>query len=185
MNLVLSWDLFVIVFFALIIAYSFIVGRNITLKIIIATYIAILTADGIGNILGSYVSPRVLNLIFPRLDVFSAAIVLKILLFVTVIVFLAMRGEFQVNLGEGSSRFFSILVNGFFGFLSAGLIVSTILFYISGGSFLQVTGAITSETILSLKRDSSLVRNLVDYYNIWFSIPAIAFAVSSFVKKGE
>lgn len=185
MNLVLSWDLFVLVFFAIIIAYSFIIGRNQTLKIIIATYIAILTADGIGNILGRYVSPRVLSLILPRLDVTSAGIVLKILLFVAVIVFLAMKGEFQVNLSEESSRVLSTIINGIFGFLSAGLIVSTVLFYISGGSFLQTSGAITTEAILTIKRDSNLVRNLVDYYNIWFSFPAMAFAISSFLKKGE
>ena len=50
MEINLSWDLFVIVFFAVIIAYSFIIGRNQTLKVIIASYIAILASDGIGNL---------------------------------------------------------------------------------------------------------------------------------------
>jgi lipoprotein signal peptidase len=51
MEINLSWDLFVVVFFTVIIAYSFIIGRNQTLKIIIASYIAILTSDGIGNLI--------------------------------------------------------------------------------------------------------------------------------------
>jgi hypothetical protein len=56
-NLRLSWDLFIIVFFGVIIAYSFIIGRNQTLKIIIATYMAILTADGLGNLFQTYLLP--------------------------------------------------------------------------------------------------------------------------------
>lgn len=185
MSINLTWDLFVLVFFTIIIAYSFIIGRNQTIKIIICTYIAILTADGIGNIVGRYMSPRTLTLFFPRLDYITAGIVIKILIFVFVIVVLAMKGEFQVNLSEHGSKIISMLVNGIFGILSAGLIVSTILFYTSGGSFLQLSGAITNEAIMSLKRNSVLVRNMIDYYNLWFSFPAIAFALSSILKRGE
>lgn len=185
MNINLSWDLFVIVFFTIIIAYSFIIGRNQTLKIIISTYIAILTADGIGNIVSRYISPKVITLFFPNSDFITAAIIIKILIFVFVIVILAMKGEFQVHLHEERSRILSMSINGLFGILSAGLVVSTVLFYTSGGSFLQLSGAITNEAILSLKRDSVLVRNLIDYYNLWFSFPAIAFAISSFLKKAE
>ncbi len=185
MNITLTWDLFVIVFFAVIVAYSFIIGRNQTLKIIISTYIAILTADGLGNVLEKYLSPRALNFFFPRLDFATATIVIKILIFVTVIVVLAMRGEFQVNLSEGHTRTIAMIINGLFGVLSAGLIVSTILFYMSGGSFLQLTGGVTNEAIVSIKRDSTLVRNLIDFYNLWFSLPAIAFGVASFWKKSD
>lgn len=185
MNVTLSWDLFVLVFFAVIVAYSFIIGRNQTLKVIISTYIAILTADGLGNILERVLSPRVVSLLFPRLDFVTATIVIKILIFVGVIVVLAMKGEFQVNLQEERSRTVALIVNGIFGILSAGLIVSTILFYMSGGSFLRDSGAFTNEAIISLKRDSTLVRNLIDYYNLWFSLPAIAFAICSFLKKAD
>ena len=54
MEINLSWDLFVIVFFTVIIAYTFIIGRNQAVKIIISTYIAILAADGVGNIVERY-----------------------------------------------------------------------------------------------------------------------------------
>ena len=51
MELTLSWDLFVIVFFAVVITYSFIIGKHESVKIIIATYIAIVAAQGMGNLL--------------------------------------------------------------------------------------------------------------------------------------
>ena len=54
MNIVLSWDLFIVVFFSVIIAYSFIVGRNQTIKIIIGTYMATLAADGVANLAHKY-----------------------------------------------------------------------------------------------------------------------------------
>jgi hypothetical protein len=119
------------------------------------------------------------------MDFTTSAIVIKILIFIGVIVVLAMKGEFQVHLSDEHSKMVTLIVNGIFGILSAGLVVSTILFYTSGGSFLQLSGAITNDAILSLKRDSTLVRNLIDYYNLWFSFPAIAFAIASFLKKAE
>ncbi len=184
MQINLTWDLFIIVFLTIIIAYSFIIGRNQTLKIIISTYIAILTADGIGNIIEKYISPKIINVLFPNTDFATAAIVIKIVIFVGVIVVLAMRGQFDVGLNEESSMALSTVVNAIFGVLSAGLIISTILFYMSGGSFLQPTVGVNT-AISSIKRNSVLVGHLIDYYNVWFSLPAIAFALSSFLKKGE
>ena len=49
MNVTLTWDLFIIVFFAVIITYSFIIGRREAIKIIIATYIAIVAVQGSGT----------------------------------------------------------------------------------------------------------------------------------------
>jgi lipoprotein signal peptidase len=54
MNLLLSWNLFIIAIFIVIIAYSYIIGINKTVKTIIASYLAILAADGIGNIFKDY-----------------------------------------------------------------------------------------------------------------------------------
>ena len=54
MEINLSWDLFVIVFFTVIIAYTFIIGRNQSIKVIISTYIAILAADGVSNLIDLY-----------------------------------------------------------------------------------------------------------------------------------
>ena len=184
MNVTLSWDLFVIVFFIIIIAYSFIIGRNATLKVIISTYISILAADGIGNVVERYISPNVVSLLLPGLDFLTAAVVIKIMIFVACIVVLSMRGEFSVQLHEERYYTSTLIINGIFGVLSAGLVVSTILYYMSGGSFLQVSSTLTNEAILSIKRESQLVRLLIDHYNVWFSLPAIAFAFASFFKKG-
>jgi hypothetical protein len=51
LNITLSWDLFIIVFFATVMTFSFIMGKLETVKIVICTYIAILASQGIGNVL--------------------------------------------------------------------------------------------------------------------------------------
>ncbi|MDP7069092.1 MAG: hypothetical protein QF815_01075, partial [Candidatus Peribacteraceae bacterium] len=51
MTITPTWDLFIIVFFGLVITYSFIIGKHEAVKIIISTYIAILAVEGMGNII--------------------------------------------------------------------------------------------------------------------------------------
>ncbi len=53
MNIQLTWDLFILVFFVVIVAYSLIIGRGNTLKVILGTYVAALAADAFGNIFGA------------------------------------------------------------------------------------------------------------------------------------
>ncbi len=178
-----TWDLFILVFFAIIVAYSFIIGRNATLKIIISSYIAILATDGLGNLID-----RMLLSESPIINIFTTAnssslIVLKILIFVLTIVILTVRGRFFVEIGRENSFLINIAITGTFGLLSAGLIVSTVLIYMSGGSFVGEAASFVAG--VDITRDSYLARTLTDNYNFWFSMPAIAFVVSSFVGGSE
>ncbi|MFH0776302.1 MAG: hypothetical protein V1936_01670 [Patescibacteria group bacterium] len=177
MQILPTWDLFIIVFFAIVVAYSFIVGRNSTLKIIIATYIATLTADGFGNILDRFVLS---DPAFAGSSVLGpgSLVIFKILLFVLVILIVTVRGSFFVAMDHERSFILNLATTGAFGFLSAGLIVSTILVYISGGVFV---GSVTSAIGVDITTGSTLAKLMTENYNIWFSLPAIAFVVMSFV----
>ncbi|MBN2086837.1 hypothetical protein JW758_00675 [Candidatus Peregrinibacteria bacterium] len=182
MEINLSWDLFVIVFFTVIIAYSFIIGRNQTLKIIIASYIAILASDGIGNLIERYLIGN-----DPVVDVVnvtngeSALVILKIFIFVFTIVLIATRGRFSIDMSKPGSAVMTVILNLAYGILSAGLITSTILIYASGSSLVQETSVIMNEAVLQMYRESQMVQLMINNYNIWFSIPAIAFVISSFI----
>jgi len=179
-----TWDLFILVFFAIIVAYSFIVGRNATLKIVIATYIAILATDGIGNFFNKVLlgDGAIINL-FTAADA-SSLVVLKILIFVLSIVLLAIRGSFFVDVPVDRSVLMGLATTGTFGFLSAGLIVSTILVYISGGSFV-FDPSIAQGAGIDITSSSSLAQTMTSNYNFWFSMPAVAFVISSFVSGSE
>ncbi len=184
MDINLTWDLFVIVFFAVIIAYSFIIGRNQTLKIIIASYIAILTADGIGNLVQYYFIGE--DAVAGRIQVTNveaSLIVIKIFIFVAAIVLIATRGRFTINMDQPRSSITGIMLNLAYGVLSAGLITSTILIYTSGASLVQDGGVVLNEAVMNLYRSSFMVQTMINNYNIWFSLPAIVFVVSSFLGE--
>lgn len=179
MDINLSWDLFVIVFFAVIIAYSFIIGRNKTLKVVIASYIAILTADGIGNLVKYYLlgNDQVTAKLTTTPEV--SLVVTKIFIFVATIVLITTRGRFAINMEKSHSTTMNIVLNLTYGILSAGLITSTILIYTSGASLVQESSIFINEAVKAMYKDSVMVQAMINNYNIWFSLPAITFVISS------
>ena len=179
-NLRLSWDLFIIVFFGIVITYSFIIGRNQTIKLIIATYMAILTADGLGNIFNTYLLPAAPALQGETGE--QTSVLLKIFVFVVVIVLLAIKGGFRIDMLPEQNLLVRILSNLSFGFLSAGLMVSTLLVYLTGGSFIE--GALTAANT-NIYLESQAVQVLIDNYSIWFAIPAVSIVIISFFEPTE
>lgn len=182
MAVTLSWDLFVAVFFTVIIAYSFIIGKNNTLKIIIGTYVAVLAADGLGNLIQQYLlgqSP-VLK-VLPAAFEGQALVLFKIIVFIIAIVLIAVRGGFFVDLPEEETAIGRLIAIFCFGFLSAGLVVSTILVYVSGFSFVKGASDITLSPIFDLYKQSQMVQIMINNYNVWFSLPAIAFVAMSLI----
>ena len=181
MEINLTWDLFVIVFFTVIIAYTFIIGRNQSVKIIIGAYIAIMTADSIGNLLERYfMGERPIIRVWETPTEASSLIILKIIIFILTIVLITTRGKFQINMNHSSSAMVRLMMSFAYGVLSAGLITSTVFIYASGASLIQESSTIMNEAMLIIYKQSQLVRLMINNYNIWFSLPAIAFVVSSF-----
>ncbi len=187
MDLKLSWDLFVIVFFAIVTAYSFIIGRRDTLKIIIASYVATLTADGIGNIFQKVFAQTTF---FTKLaafigysgDTVQLTSILKILLFIAIIVILTIFGNYEVDAPPPQHPVMNMLFHTALAFLSCGLILSTIIVFANGGSLIGGTTAI-SESFKAVYEQSRFVKGLLDFHDIWFSLPGLVFIILSIVHK--
>jgi hypothetical protein len=178
MEINLNWDLFIIVFFLIIVAYSFLIGKNQTLKVILSTYIAILTADGIGNLIQRYLIGDDGGGVIVAFNDSSAFVVMKISIFVIITLLLATRGAFDIEIGKSKSNFFAFAISLGFGILSAGLIISTILMYISGYSLITAIEA-PLNPMADVASISSFVRLMTENYSLWFSLPAIAFIMAS------
>lgn len=183
MDLSLSWNLFVVAIFVVIIAYSYIIGLNRTVKTIISAYLGILAADGLGNLFHFYFLEsdnfrKALELIkVTQLD--EALISVKVIIFIAVVVMLTVKGAFEVEFHKG--RFGGdAITTGAFGFLNAGLIVSTILVYVSGLSFVQKVAV--ESNIVELYTSSTFIKAMVDYYNFWFSIPVVIIILWSLIN---
>lgn len=185
----LSWDLFIVVIFAVIIAYSFIIGKENTLKVIVGSYIAILAADGIGNLFKQYVLSSKQFVVFIKFfgvgSEDKSIIMIKVVVFIAAIVILAIRGGFEVKTGFAKSGVVGMILNLIFGALSAGLVVSTLLIYASGASFVAGNVNIANNTLAAAYTESNLVKMMIDNYNLWFALPAVSFVVMSLFNKSE
>ena len=183
MGLELSWDLFIIVFFGIIVAYSFIIGRNNNLKVILATYVAALAADAVGNLFANTLalseSFMKLMKIFYITTPIEAVVLVKIIFFMTVIVLLSVRGAYSVSVINTGSAGVRMMINLVLGFLNACLIVSIALVFISGASFIS-GGMGASPAFQDIYNQSHLAKILVDHYSVWFLLPAGAFIGMSF-----
>jgi len=189
MDLRLTWDLFIIVFFGIIVAYSFIIGRNNNLKVILATYIGAFFADAVGNIIGATIVNSDNFMKFLHLFYIStpdqAIVLTKILTFIVIIVLLSVKGSYSVDVATNNSATTRLFLNMIFGFLSACLIVSISLIFISGTSFIGGSGS-ASNAFQDIYNQSNLAKTLVNNYSVWFALPALAFiSISIFSGKIE
>lgn len=184
MNIELSWNLFIVGFFVIIMAYSFIIGKNETLKVIISTYIATLAADGVGNIafqVFTKYSPLARNITPELLEKYT--LIAKVVFLIVLIVFIVVKGEFSVDIDTDAHFVVRMGASIVFGVLSAGLIISTILVFMSGGSFLGLTGGdLDTSAIAELLQSSRVARIMVYNYNWWFAVPALAFVLDSMIN---
>ncbi len=187
MNINLSWDLFILVFFAIIIAYSFIIGRNQTLKVITGTYIAIFCSDGLGNLFLHYFasSPTFIKVLkfFSVASAAQATAFLKVLTLIVIVVVISIRGAFDFNSDEHSHHFsVRMSVTLILGLLSAGLMMSAMLIFVSGGSLVDSI-VVANNPLSQIYSQSRLVRIMLDYSNIWFLMPGIGLMALSYLKK--
>ena len=192
MDITLTWDLFIMVFFVVIVAYSLIIGQNNTLKVILGTYVATIAADSTGSLFSKYFagSPafdKILN--FAQIgNEEEAVIFVKVLVFVALVILFAVRGAFEVDAAEDRSAIVRMILTGLYACMSAGLIISTILVFVSGVSFVGGGSPETTSTALwDIYNQSRIVRSIVGNSYLWFSIPALAFLIQSLYthKKAE
>lgn len=185
MNLTLSWDLFIIVFFALVITYSFIIGKKESVKIIIASYIAIVAVQGIGNvaerIVGFSATQSLLGSVGIPLDATAMSIV-KLVLFITVVVFLAVRAGLHVQYAKDAGTAMNIAMTALCGFATAGLLLATLLTFIAGAPLLSmhVTATPALEGILA---QSTLMSIMLENLDLWFTLPAAVLIAGGFLSN--
>lgn len=178
MPLTLSWDLIVIIFFAVIVAYSFIVGKDESVKIIIASYISIVAVQAIGNLLGMLTTQSSSSSSYSIMSMLGFDIgpdivsIIKLILFVAIIIFLAIRGGFDMDYTQEIGGIWDPVITALCGFLTAGLLLTALLTYVSAKPILDST--LSSAPLLQpLLAGSTLVTFMVEWQNLWFCLPAV------------
>lgn len=183
MNLTLSWDLFVIVFFAMVIAYSFIIGKHESVKIIIATYIATVAVQGLGNIMGRLTGESQPILYVLGLSVDSTILAtIKLVVFVAAIIFIAVRGGIEIQYGKESGSMLTMILTALFGVATAGLILSTLLTFVAGSPLLDVNLA-QAEAVSPIIQQSKLIQLMILNQDLWFALPALLLLGVGFLSS--
>lgn len=183
MNLTLTWDLFILVFFAIVVTYTFIIGKKESVKIIISTYIGIVAVQGFGNAL-----ERLTGLTEPMLGIFGLSLNLsmlswaKLVLFIAIIIFLAVRAGFDIAYTKDVNPLINGLVTGVLGFATAGLLLSTLLTYVAGVPLLDMTFA-NSAPLAMVVEQSQLMKLMILNQDLWFSLPAIVLIAVGFLNN--
>jgi hypothetical protein len=188
MDLQLSWDLFVMVMFVIIVAYSLIIGTNNTLKVILATYVAAIASDATGNMLKGLIgsSPTLESILeIASVSGESESIVfIKVLCFVGMVILFAVKGAFDVETIEDRSTPVRMIVNVMYAVASAGMIISVILVFVSGVSFVGGGNPVTTGTALyDIYTNSRFINSIISNTYLWFAMPAFAFLVHSWLSR--
>jgi hypothetical protein len=189
MNIVLSWDLFIIVFFIVIMAYSLIIGRDNTLKVILGTYVSMIAADATGSLFATYFSgSAVFTSVLELASVGNeqeAAVFVKVMVFVAFVIIFAVRGAFHVDTVDDRSAAVRLVLSLIYAIMSAVLIISAILVFVSGVSFIGNNVDAAKVALWDVYSGSELIRSIVDYSHWWFSLPALSFLIHSLYTKTE
>ncbi len=183
MNLTLTWDLFIIVFFAIVVTYTFIIGKKESVKIIISSYIAIVAVQGLGNVLWrlNEFSEYALGLVGLSMSLQILSWV-KLVLFIAIVVFLAVRAGFDITYSREIPSVISACITGFLGFATAGLLLSTVLTYVSGVPMLDPDLAKTA-ALSPIVQQSQLMQLMILNQDLWFAFPALALIGVGFVNN--
>ena len=179
MQVTLSWDLLIILFVALVVAYSFIVGKDASVKIIVATYIAVVAVQALGNVAQLVLGASTASMVGLSLTPQALAIG-KLVAFAAAVVFIAVKGGITVETGDGFGTVWDIAVSALLGFSTATLLLSALVTFIAGRPILDMTlGA--AESLGSILLASPLVLAVIAYQHGWFALPAVLLFVIGFL----
>ncbi|MCA9370760.1 MAG: hypothetical protein KC680_02245 [Candidatus Peregrinibacteria bacterium] len=168
-----TWDLFIVVFFGLVITYSFIIGKHEAVKIIISTYIAILAVEGIGNVI-----ERVTGDSRPLLSVIGLNVdgdiltAVKLIVFVALIIFIAVRSGLEIDYSKDPGGPVNAVLTAVFGFATAGLLLISLFIFVADVNILDPSVE-KMETISALLNKSKLMQVMILNQDLWFSLPAL------------
>ena len=101
---------------------------------------------------------------------------------IVLIVIVAVRGLYSFDANDGRSTSIKLAIVFVLGMLSAGLMMSAMLIFVSGSSL--VSAVMTNTNVLSdIYVQSRLVRIMIDYSNLWFFLPGLALVLLSIIHK--
>lgn len=158
-----NWDLFIAMAFVVMTVYGLLLGRGRIFTIVLSSYVGFVVANEFGQLVFDKASSSALVNNAVGSSYFGA----KVVTFAAVVFLLTLKGEL---FGEEEHDLRSTMITALYGFLAAGLIITTIM------SFM---GDTERANILS---GSQLASQIYSYKPLWIVAPVAAVLVSSVIK---
>ncbi|HEY5714597.1 MAG TPA: hypothetical protein VIT68_04575 [Candidatus Gracilibacteria bacterium] len=178
MDVALTWDLVIVAGFAVIFAYNLMLGQRDTVKLIICTYMSMMAADGIAGTIKTYIFDTSLGLQATFGDQEVAIFTwMRLLLFILIIILFVVKSGFHVDLDRHEKMVIRVLIHALFSGILALLLLATVVVYLGG---ISVTEGLLFARDLEIYESSIVARILLDHLQIWFTLPALAFLITSF-----
>lgn len=168
MVVVPTWDLFITLFFVIVVGYGVILQREKIIATLVSTYVALAVATVWGETVFEFFNGNAIlfNQFWIRSNLSEFSI--KALLFAVIIILLTIKGDFAVTMGKAEGLMTSVFVF-VYSFLNAGLIASSVL------NFLPAVAK--SSIVVS----SNLAQSIVSYETTWIVAPALLMIVGGFL----
>ncbi len=182
-NLTLSWDLFIIVFFAIVVTYTFIIGKKESVKVILATYIAIVAVQGLGNVLQRVSAEAGISLqtLFGYTPAIPALAIFKLVAFIVIMILLTIKAGFTVSYLK-ETTLVNIIITSLCGIATAGLLLSTLLTYVSNLPLLDMSLP-NLASLSPIIQQSWLMQLMIFNQDLWFSLPAFVLIGAGFANS--
>jgi hypothetical protein len=158
----ITWDLFILLFFAVCTIYGFLIGRNRIMGILVGLYLAFAVA----TVAGDWVHSLLSNFRFVSNSLATSAFGSKVLLMVVITGLLTLKSEIA-GLDSGGSL--SKVQTGILGFLTAGFALSAALSFMSNAEMMGL--------------DSNFALLVVNYHVVWVVAPVLLMIGLSFFNK--
>jgi len=163
-----TWDLFIMLFFLIAVAYGFLLGKNRIILTLLTTYIMLAVANEVGDSLlaANFILKSGSSTFVLKTSVFLIAIFLLAILFSsrTAIAKYAAREDESTSMG-------SIVFTVIYSFLSAGLIITSIIYFM------------TPEGRAEFFAQSHWAKVMMDLRIWWLILPLFIVVFENFKRK--
>lgn len=165
-----SWDLAIVVFFMIGIAFGYILQREKIVATMLSVYVALIVTQVFsGNLLSFFQGDKV---IFSQIWIKSGSspFTVRVVLFMAVIMLLSAKGGISSSKAKGI--FSPIEIIGF-SFLTTALILSSIFYFMP------------PESRDAFMANSRMATFVIKYYLWWVLLPVIAMIGLGFFRRGS
>jgi len=168
-----TWDLFIIIFFALLVVFGIALGRERAIVGVIASYIGLVVGNIWGNAIYNLVGGTSASIGEISLTAGNSPFMIKAIIFAFILILLIVKGDFLKKAITHHTGIFSMFFAAIYSFLNAGLIITAFVSFLSDAQRTE------------LLAQSDLVNTIIQYQTWWLVLPVILMIILGFKHAEE